>query len=344
MVRRSIALIFLGAAAVSAAFTQTPAPGAKGEARVFSFFTDDSGGYLGVQTAEVTKENFSKYGLRDVRGVAIEKVVNGSPAQTAGLQDGDVIVRFNGDEVTSVRKLTRLVGDVAADHQAKLIVLRNGDEREINVTLGKRPTPRFEDGAFSVAVPGRAGRIQLPSLAPIPGSPDMPALPPMSELPRIAIAPPAGAEGDVFMYRSFSGRRIGVGITPLTKQLAEHFGVTGGVMVNFVRENSAAAKAGLQAGDIIVEVEGKELKGDLDLIRAIGEKKDGDVQLTILRDGNRQTIRVTPEEVKGGYRTFDMPEGGMIAPGGVRSMTPSTPASPLSPMPLNQMSFPGRIL
>ena len=66
--------------------------------------------------------------------------------------------------------------------------------------------------------------------------------------------------------------------------------------------DSPAAKAGLKAGDIIVEAEGKEVKGEGDLIRAIAEKKEGDVTLTIVRDRNRQTIRVTPEEAKDGLQ------------------------------------------
>ena len=45
-----------------------------------------------------------------------------SPAESAGIRTGDVIVKFNGDEVTSVRKLTRLIGEVDPDHQATLTV------------------------------------------------------------------------------------------------------------------------------------------------------------------------------------------------------------------------------
>ena len=66
-----------------------------GEApKAFAWSFDGDGSYLGVQTQEVTKENFGKFGLRDVRGVAVEKVLDNSPAQAAGLQNGDVIVRF----------------------------------------------------------------------------------------------------------------------------------------------------------------------------------------------------------------------------------------------------------
>src|SRR5687767_2952448 len=116
MIRRSLAFLLAGFVLYAGVEAQTPAPAPpsapKPEAHSFSLFFDGDGSYLGVQTEEVTKDNFAKYGLKEVRGVAVEKVMEGSPAEKAGIQIGDVIVRFNGEEVTSVRKLTRLLGEV----------------------------------------------------------------------------------------------------------------------------------------------------------------------------------------------------------------------------------------
>src|SRR5688572_8926667 len=316
MIRRSLALLLLGFVMLVTAQAQTPAP--RGESRTFSMFFDADGSYLGVQTAEVTKENFAKYGLREVRGVAIEKVIEGSPAEKAGLQGGDVIVKFNGEEVTSSRKLTRLLAEVSPDHQARLTVVRAGAEREITATVGKRPMPKFEEGGF----------------APMPQIPDFPAMPKMEQMPRVEVVPP-GAPDQPFAFHMGGGRRIGVGVTTLTKQLSDHFGVASGVMINEVRVDSPAAKAGLKAGDIIVEADGKEVRGEGDLIRAIQEKKEGDVTLTVVRDRNRQTIRVTPEEVKDGSNSFYifpqppdappvnvLPAPGQMLPRGSRSLFP----------------------
>ena len=344
MFRKSFAFILLGITAGSAAYAQTPEPKADKDRapRAMTWTFDGGGSYLGVETADVTKENFSKLGLREVRVVAVEKVLDGSPAQTAGVQSGDVILKFNGEDVTSVRKLTRLIGEVAPDHQARISVLRGGSERELTVTLGKRPTPKFEGGAFGAIGPDRFGRLGFPPMAPVAPMADMPNLPPMTESPLFRGYP--GDDRDVMVFRGVSGRRIGISVTGLTKQLSDHYGVEGGVMINHVRENSAAAKAGLKAGDIIVQVEGKEIKSDVDLIRAIGEKKEGSVTLTIVRGGNRQTISVTPEEVKGGFNTFfEFPE---------TPDTPDTPATPgkfkfgrpVTPMPLNQLLVPGRVI
>src|SRR5438105_15696735 len=80
------------------AFGQTPEPKKEKEVvKTFAFSFDGDGGYLGVQTQEVNKENFARFGLRDVRGVAVEKVVENSPAAAAGIQNNDVIVRVNGE-------------------------------------------------------------------------------------------------------------------------------------------------------------------------------------------------------------------------------------------------------
>jgi serine protease Do len=327
MIRKSLAFLLIGFVVVVTGEAQTPAPGAKSDSRTFSLFFDGEGAYLGVQTEEVTRDNFAKYGLHEVRGVAIEKVIEGSPAEKAGLQSGDVIVRLNDEEITSVRKLTRLLGEISPDHSVKLTVVRTGGEREVTATLGKRPTPRFAEGAFS-NMPG----VPFPPLA------QFPPFPRTDRLPRLERTLPPGAPGESLVWSFGSGRRIGVGVTTLSKQLSEFFGVAGGVMINEVRADSPAAKAGLKAGDIIVEADGKELKNEGELIRAIQEKKEGDISLTIIRDRNRQIIRVTPEEAKAGFNSlFEVPA------------TPGVPQpfqfdTPTTPVPLTEFRFPGRIL
>lgn len=341
MIRKSFILFSLAAFTSALVFAQTPE--AKKDNTVMSW-SFDGGSYIGVQTEEVTKENFAKFGLREVRGVAVEKVIQGSPAAAAGIQNGDVIVRFNGEEITSTRKLTRLISEVAPDHTAKVTVVRGGSEREISVTVAKRPFPKFEEGAFNFKFPNdfpNVPNIQIPRM---PDMPPMGEMPRMPDMPRVQPFPGTpGAPGEGFVWQHFGSRRqIGVGITPLTKQLSEHFGVKGGIMINSVLENSAAAKAGLKAGDIIVEVEGKELKGEGDLQRAIHEKKEGDISLTIVRGGSRQTVRVTPEEVRGGFNTFfDFPDAPDAPPEPIRAPRPGTPPTP---MPLDQFMVRGRIL
>lgn len=244
--------------------------------------------YLGIQAIEITKENFVKYGLSEVRGVGIEKVIENSPADKAGLQDGDVIIKFDGEEIKSVLKLTRLIAEVAPDQTAGVIVLRGGSERELNVTLGKREFSSFSDGNFSFEA--------VPLLRPQPGIRQLPPMPPMR-----------GGE-NVFIWRGGdASRQIGVGVTPLTKQLGDYFSVSEGkgLLINNVRENSPADKAGLKAGDVIVEADDREVKEIPDLMRVLNVKKEGDISLTIIREKNRQTVRVTPEVSKDGALKFE---------------------------------------
>src|SRR5215204_685467 len=137
MIRKSLALLVVGFVLFVSGQAQTSAPGAKSEAHAFSMFFDGDSGYLGIQTEEITRDNFGKYGLREVRGVAVEKVLEGSPAEKAGIQNGDVIIRFENEEITGTRKLTRMLAEVSPDHQVRLTVLR-GSEREITATVGKR--------------------------------------------------------------------------------------------------------------------------------------------------------------------------------------------------------------
>jgi len=296
MLRKLPAFVLLAFSSCTIIYSQkTPEPSkqpAKPEKPMTWTFQFDGGSYLGIEPQDVTKENFGKFGLREVRGVAVEKVVENSPAAQAGLQSGDVIIKFDGEEITSVRKLTRLISEIAPDHQVKLTVLRSGDERDFTATMGKRETPAFLNGNLKME--------NLPNAQTFPKFPEMP------KMPNVEVLPPNGngafvwKDGDQTGFYFGANRQIGVSVSSLSKQLGEYFGVAEGkgLLVNNVRENSPAAKAGLKAGDVIVEVEGKEIKNNVDLIRAVNEKKEGDVQLTIIRERNRQTISVTPEKLK----------------------------------------------
>lgn len=278
-------ILILSAASVSGVAQQIPVPNDSRAPRVF-LQSITEGGYLGIQMQEVTGENFARFGLREVRGVAVEKVSENSPAAQAGLRANDVIVRINGEEITGARKLTRLISEIAPDHQVRLTILRGGSEREITATLGKRDLSKL-GGGFN--------------LENLPSFPDFPREPFAPNAPLRGIAPNA------LVTRLQSGRLIGVGVSALTKQLGEYFGIADGkgLLINNVRENSPAAKAGLKAGDVIVEIDGKQIGESAQMFRSINEKKDGDVSLTIIRDRNRQTMRVMPEASKSETLNFN---------------------------------------
>jgi membrane-associated protease RseP (regulator of RpoE activity) len=349
MLRQLLGFTLLAFSSCTIIYSQkTPEPAKKpatpAAPQVFNFYFE-GGSYLGIEPQEVTRENFSRFGLSSVRGVAVEKVVENSPAASAGLQPNDVIIRFEGEEVTSVRKLTRLMSEVAPDHQVKLTILRGGSEQEITATMGKREMPGMFNGAFRTE--------DLPKIENLPDFEKLRKLPEVSKMPRVVVPP--DVQGDTFIWKNdgentlFFGanRQIGASVTSLSKQLGEYFGVPEGrgLLVNNVRENSPAAKAGLRAGDVIVEADGKEVKNNADLIRTLNEKKEGDVTLTIIRDRNRQTVRVTPEKLKGDIAplfegNFPSPDVRVVTP--QMQVAPFTNVKPATPMVAPVM--PGRVL
>lgn len=252
-----------------------------------------SASYLGVQTVEVTKQNYTRFGLSEVRGVAVDSVMKDSPAEKAGIQNGDVVIRFDDETVSSVSKLMRLIGETAPDHKAKVTVLRNGGERDIEVTIGKREMPSgfFSSGGGIFPAEG----ILIPRSQRPPIGQNIPVTPRVETFPQTEF-PQVDDNGGTIVWRGAAARSIGVSISALSKQLAEYFGITDGkgLLVRDVRADSPAAKGGIKAGDVIVEIDGKKMAEGKNLIEAVNEKTEGTISVTIVRDKSRQTLTVEP--------------------------------------------------
>ena len=267
----------------------------------FSLFIE-GGSFLGVYAEDVNRENMSRYGLREARGVGITQVVKDSPAEKAGLKKDDVILRFEGDSVTSVRKLNRLVAEVAPDQNVRLGISRGGSEQEVSVTIGKRDQSL---NAFNRlgglhdlrGIDGFKGLEGLQKLDGFKGLEDWKDLGPGAKVWKWE---GQGPGNDGFVFALGNNRRVGVSTVQLTKQLADYFGIADGkgVLVTAVTDGSPAAKAGLKAGDVITTVDGEMIEGPGDLSRAINKNKDGDVTVVIVRDKKQRTIKVTPEKAQ----------------------------------------------
>jgi serine protease Do len=93
-------------------------------------------GWLGVQMQAVTPTLAKALGLDKAEGVLIDVVEPDSPAVRAGVRQGDVITGFNGNHVATPRELSFAVADMPAGKTAGLSVLRDGQERQLNVTVG----------------------------------------------------------------------------------------------------------------------------------------------------------------------------------------------------------------
>jgi C-terminal processing protease CtpA/Prc len=255
------------------------------------------------------------------------RVVKGSPAERAGLRENDVILRFDGEAVTGVRKLNRLIDEAAPEHNARLTISRNGSEQEISVKLGNRRS--FSDfNMGEVFAPEQAEEWQRRGEEMRRRGDDLRK---QSEEMRRQSEDMVRREGEMrlrgdqmrkqtedmlrdnpnlFTMNFGASRRIGVSTSRLTKQLAEYFGVDEerGVLVSSVAENSPAARAGIRAGDVITEVDGERIRQSNDISRAISRKKDGEINVTIVRDKKRRTIRLTPEQSQSPNMEFFMDE------------------------------------
>ena len=246
--------------------------------RSFSFLID-GGAFLGVGTEDISKENMGRYGMREVRGVGVTQVIKDSPAEKAGLKKDDVILRFDGESVTSTRKLSRLVSESSADQTVRITISRGGGEQEVSATLARHNMSNLLGASI------RDGVIR-----------DI-----EKGFPQIMQKdwPQAQSGDSPFVFAFGANRRIGVSTQPLTKQLADYFGAKdGGVLITSVSENSPAAKAGLKAGDVITAIDGEKVDSSGDIVRAINKKQEGEIALTILRDRNTRTVNLTPEKSK----------------------------------------------
>ncbi|HTN33998.1 MAG TPA: DegQ family serine endoprotease [Marinobacter sp.] len=98
-----------------------------------------SRGWLGVLIQEVSRDLAESFGLKRPRGALIAEVMDGSPAQKAGLQSGDIVLAYDGDEVQLSSDLPPMVGRTPIGETARLTVLRGGKEITVDVIIGQLP-------------------------------------------------------------------------------------------------------------------------------------------------------------------------------------------------------------
>ncbi|MBI2571086.1 MAG: PDZ domain-containing protein [Candidatus Schekmanbacteria bacterium] len=240
-------------------------------------------GWLGVYLQEVTPALQDALKLGTDAGALISDVVSGSPADKASLKRGDVITALDGAKLKDIDYFIESIGS----HPGKLVELtvqRQGKPMKISVTLDSREPRALLRGEGSPC----AGK-DCPHKHAFSGHEEHG---PMAEILRIAGRP-----------------RLGVELHDLDESsLAEYFGVSAGegVLVTRVMDDSAASKAGLKPGDVIVELGGKAIDDAEELGEAVREAKAGeDVKIAIVRKAKRQTLTVKlPEQARGmeGFR------------------------------------------
>jgi membrane-associated protease RseP (regulator of RpoE activity) len=308
----AVSALAVGAGHVRAGEEKDKADKVKGKAKTkidrMGFMLGGGGAYLGVTLGDVGADEVTRLKLTDEQGAVVQSVKEDSPAEKAGLKDGDVILRYQGETVHSAAQLARLVRETPAGRKVALEISRDGTAQTLSATVdGHR-------GLHGLVEPFHFELDELADLPEPPEPPDPPAAPRAPRAPRFKMLgpnPPMAPFGemDLRIDRLFpeghkdvlrevirSGRpgRLGIGYQELGGQLAAYFKVPeGSVLVSQVDADGPAGRAGLKAGDIILKVDGKAVEGDelRDLVRKV--EPGSEVVVTVQRDGQAQDVRIT---------------------------------------------------
>jgi serine protease Do len=125
-------------------------------------------GWLGVAIAEVTEDDLGRLKLTEPKGVLVRSVMPGEPADKGGVRADDVILGIDGTRLESTRDLQRVVSSTPVGKKVRVVLLREGRETELEVTIGLYQERESSPGE----APRRAPRpAEPPREAPPKGSP-----------------------------------------------------------------------------------------------------------------------------------------------------------------------------
>ena len=121
-----------------------------------------SRGWMGVTIQPVTEELAKSFGLKQAKGALVNDVMKGSPAEKAGIRQGDVITAFNNSEVKDPSHLQRLVADAGLGKPAKVTVFREGKTLEFPITLvNAENVPKIKREGGGKQPPGQSDPLGL---------------------------------------------------------------------------------------------------------------------------------------------------------------------------------------
>jgi serine protease Do len=228
-------------------------------------------GWLGVNIQSITEDLAETYGLKENTGAFVSSVAPGGPAAKAGIQDGDVILRFDGKDVSSMRTLRSLVAQTQIGKEVDVEVVRKGQRRTLRVAVG-----RLAEEAKPAVKPGV--RITPKSRS-------------KSKEKDSSVQPPAAPGG-----RSL----IGLVLAPLTDELRTKYGLNTnvrGVVVLEVDPASPAAERNVKVGDVIVEAAQEQVSTIEDVVQGIER----------MRTSGRNAVLLRLEDAKGDLRFVAVP-------------------------------------
>ena len=202
-----------------------------------------SGAFLGVML-EPLDDALCEEMNYDGKGVYVSDLVDGGPAEEAGLKKQDIIVELDGNSVIGAGHLKDMLGYLSPGDKVKVKVWRDGKRKTVEVELGK---PK--------------------SLS--------------DEIKKI--------RKKIIVHHEPKAW-LGVKLQPLGSQLADYFGADKGVLISEVFDDSPASKAGLQAGDVVIAVDNKEIEELFEFQKLVGAGEPGDkMSLVLVRSGQKMT-------------------------------------------------------
>jgi serine protease Do len=207
-------------------------------------------GWLGVKIRSVTEDMAESLGVPENSGALVEGVTANGPAAKGGIAEGDVIVKFDGKDISTLRGLPKIVTQTPVGKEVDVEVLRKGQKRTVKVVVGRLTDE--EDKKAESASPSQKGSGAQPA--------------PNQKTVEDSLAGVKLATLDEALRRRFN-------IDPKVK----------GVVVLEVDRASPAAQKGVRVGDVIVEVGQEAVSNPEDVTKAIEKVRKAGRKAVLLR-------------------------------------------------------------
>lgn len=214
-------------------------------------------GWLGVRVQGVTPEIAESIGLGKPRGAMVSSANTGGPADKGGVKNGDVILTFDGKDVTEMRRLPRIVAETAVGKTAPVTVWRDGKEVTLNVKLGELESHEKDEEKTDKVAEKPAEKAQDASKQPVD--------------------------------------ELGIATSALSAEARKKYNIkpdVKGVLIVEVKPGTKAAERGLMAGDVILEIAQQEVASAADVTKAVKAAKEKNKPLLLLvsRDSDARFV------------------------------------------------------
>lgn len=222
-----------------------------------------SRGWIGVSIQALDEDIARSLGLEEPRGALVATVVPDGPAARAGIQQGDVILTFNGERIEDSRDLTRRVGATPIGQNSRVEVLRNGQRRTLNLRLLERPSEQ------------QLAADNTPNATP----------------------PTPPSDGGAGVAQS----SLGLSVRPMTNEDRTRLGLASneaGLVVTAVEPTSDAAAKGINVGDAILQADQRAVRTpqELSTAAAAAQRANRPILLQVGTRGGRGFVAVDVAE------------------------------------------------